>query len=728
MSSRLVVASVRLPVSVKRDDHGWSVEDSPGGLATALRAVSTERPFTWVGWPGAFVPKSERDEIASTLEKDHGAIPVFLEEKQHKGFYREISNRVLWPLFHNLPETVHFDWGAWTDYCWVNQQFAEAIARVTRPGDTVWVHDYQLALVPEMLREAGLECALGFFLHIPFPSSETFRALPVREPLLRGMAGADLAGFHTYDYARHFRSSALRVLGSESDPEVLKLPTHDCRLGVLPIGIDPAEVVDFSRLPEVEKQRALLEKEYEGRTVVLGVDRLDYTKGIPHKLRAFARFLDKYPDLRKSVVLIQVASPSRTRVQEYKELKAEVDQLVGQINGRFGSARHTPVVYINRHVERSRLTALYQLAKVMLVTPVRDGMNLVALEYIAARQDNPGTLLLSEFAGAASCLAGAELINPHNTEGVADALAAAVREAPKAKAFAGMSDFVHSNTAVRWAKRFVDSLEAHYQEQSAALQKLKVDREPVRSLLTTGEHPLVLLDYDGTLVPHVADPDEAAPTKQVRDVLAGLAEVANVFVVSGRPRVTMEEWLGDLHIGLVCEHGWSLRTVESDWSPPPNVNISDLESIVRPTLEAFTERTPGSFIEEKAGSLVWHYRRTSPQLGVLRARELRATLDSQLAGRGLTVLPGSRVVEVRPVGITKGEAAWRVLELYPDTDFVFAAGNDTTDLDMFEAIGRMERPYLVCQVGRIQATGDYFVQSPQRLLAALEQLIALRRG
>src|SRR5690606_17356462 len=339
----------------------------------ALRALAERRPFTWIGWPGTYVSSRDRDQVAARLREVSGARPVFINKAEHTGFYEEFSNSLLWPLFHSLSHRVSYDRTSWTHYQAVNQRFADVIAEVIEPGDTVWIHDYQLCLVPQLVRDLGVECAIGYFLHIPFPSSDTYRTLPVREEILRGMLGADLLGFHTYEYVSHFRNACLRVLGLESEPETVYLSSHAARLGVLPIGIEPGEIEEFVARDETRREVAALRKQYEGRKVIVGVDRLDYTKGIPEKLRAFEELLRTHPRWRDKAVLIQIASPSRTGVEEYQALKREVDELVGRINGRYGSTRSTPVVYINRHVNRERLAAIFQLADVAFITPVRDG-------------------------------------------------------------------------------------------------------------------------------------------------------------------------------------------------------------------------------------------------------------------------------------------------------------------------------------------------------------------
>jgi trehalose 6-phosphate synthase/phosphatase len=728
-AAKLIVVSVRLPLSLSRVQDEWHVSPSPGGLATALRAVAGRRPFTWLGWPGAHVTSREQPAIIDKLSAEIGSVPVFLGKREFSGFYEEFSNRLIWPLFHGLPERVTYDRAAWRSYKQVNEIFADEICKRVSPGDTVWVHDYQLALVPQLLRERGLDCAIGFFLHIPFPSAETYRTLPVREEILRGLLGADLIGFHSYEYVSHFRSSCLRILGLESEPETIFMPTHAARLGVLPIGIDPDELEQLANTDEARAELRTLRERFRGKKIICGVDRLDYTKGIPQKLLAFEELLRTHPRLRNRVVLLQIASPSRTHVVEYQSLKREVDELVGRINGRYGTTESTPIVYINQHVSRQRLTALYRVADVALVTPLRDGMNLVCLEYIAARGDHPGTLVLSEFTGAATCLSGAQLVNPHNPARVAEVLAEVLNEPePNGERFRHMLDFVYTNTSAIWAERFLSRLESMYEELRSGVQRLDFDSMDPSLLELRGGRPLLMLDYDGTLQPHAAVPADAKPSPRVVDLLAVLARFARVFVISGRSADVLDQWLGSLPIGLACEHGLNLKEPGAEWPEREPIDRTVLEDVVRPVLRDFVERTPGSKIEDKAASIAWHYRTADPKFGFWRAKELYALLEERLRGSEFSVLSGSRVVEVRHRQMSKAHIADQLLQRYQAADPVICVGNDRTDEEMFDAVLRSGRDRVVtCHVGGRHTIGQYYVETPAQLLNQLERLVAIWR-
>ena len=728
---RLIVASARLPVTLAHRGETWRATRSTGGLVTALKSVAERRPFLWLGWPGAHVPETERASVSKELSK-HGSIPVFIGKSDIDGFYERLSNRVLWPLFHNLLDRSHYDLSGWKSYQKVNELFAEAIVATARPGDVVWVHDYQLALVPELLRRAGLRAPVGFFLHIPFPSAETYRTLPVRKEILRGILGADLVAFHSYEYVSHFGSACLRVLGAEIEPEAVRLASRRVQLRVLPIGIDPTEVRQMLDSEEAQQQLDNLRTAYPGMRIVVGVDRLDYTKGIPEKLLAFEELLRQHSRWRGKVVLIQVAAPSRTGVSEYQALKRQVDELVGRINGRYGTASYTPVIYINQSLSREKLTGLYRGADVALVTPVRDGMNLVALEYVAARSDLGGTLILSEFAGAAHCLPGAKLVNPYSVPEVAQVLAEVLKDpTPSRSGFEHMQRFVNENTSMRWANRFLDCLEQTGSDGQSESRMLDVKVSPIHDRVQSARSPLLLLDYDGTLRPFVVDPATAAPSRRIAEVLQSLSRVARVYVVSGRSQQVLEQWLGMLGVGLVCEHGLGMREPGGKWELRAKVSITKLRRTVDPLLEDFVARTPGSTIEYKNAGIAWHYRGADPEYGGFHANELLLLLEGLLKRRPFGVLRGNRVVEIRHERVSKGRAALDILGRNPSADFLLCAGDDRTDEEMMEALpDAWQDQAVTVWVGNRNARARYWVESSEDLLEQLAYLAQswARRG
>jgi trehalose 6-phosphate synthase/phosphatase len=646
---------------------------------------------------------------------------VFLTKAEIEGFYGGFSNGVLWPLFHGMIGRVHFTETAWTAYERVNRLFAEAIAERAGPDDLIWVHDYQLALVPEMLRRLGITAPIGFFLHIPFPSADAYRTLPVREEILQGLLGADLVAFHAYEYVSQFRTACLRVLGLESDPDTIRIAARRVRLEALPIGIDPAEIEELARTPEAEAEYRGVRDTHSGKKIIVGVDRLDYTKGIPEKFLAFEELLRTKPKWRDQAVLIQVAAPTRESVGEYVDLKRRVDELVGHINGKYGSAQNTPIVYINQSLPRSRLVGLYRAADVALVTPVRDGMNLVALEYVAARGDAGGALLLSEFAGAAHLLAGAKLVSPYDPSQVARALDEALEAGPEP--LTHMLSFVNENTADRWAQTFLDGLSKTRPEGMQRWRRLRVAEEPAASLLSEARRPLVLLDYDGTLRKFERSPDEASPTTAIHDVLADLAHGATVYIISGRPAAVLDGWFADLPIGMVAEHGYAIKPPRGSWETRPQTGAGSNLKRIEDLFEEFVRRTPGSRIERKQASIAWHYRGADPEWGTFQANELFTQLQDLIKRRPLNVLRGSRVIEVRHRSATKAHATEEILKRYPEADVLLCAGDDRTDEEMMEAIPKAWRPRTIaCWVGGRNAVAEYWIEGSTELLAELDAL------
>ena len=428
----LIIAANRLPISVKRSaDGSWDLRTSAGGLVSALLGVRKTYDMTWVGWPGVFVEEGpERDRLTATLRKNN-FLPVYLTKQQVDLYYNGYCNNVLWSLFHYVPlnfeATISEDTNIaaqYVAYRHSNRAFCDAIMSIYRQGDVVWTHDYHLMLVPEMLREIEPTMKIGWFLHTPFPSSEIYRMLPMREALLNGVLAADLVGFHTYDYARHFVSSTSRILGLESTPEGVENNGSFTRVAAFPIGIDPERFTRALGTDEVQIHIKELRERFRGRKVMLGVDRLDMIKGIPHKLLAFEKFLSEHPEWRDKVILIQIAVPTRSDVPEYQRLASQVHEIVGRINGRFGSIGSVPIQHLDCTLQFPELCALYAVTDVMLVTSLRDGMNLVSYEFISCQNKNDaGTLVLSEFAGAAQSIgAGALLVNPHNISDVANSI------------------------------------------------------------------------------------------------------------------------------------------------------------------------------------------------------------------------------------------------------------------------------------------------------------------
>ncbi|ERF71247.1 alpha-trehalose-phosphate synthase [Endocarpon pusillum Z07020] len=491
LDARLLLVSNRLPITIKRSEDGkYDFSMSSGGLVSGLSGLTKTTTFQWYGWPGLQVPDDEVEDMKKKLKDDYGAHPVFVDDDLAEKHYNGFSNSILWPLFHYHPGEITFDEEAWEAYRETNRLFAKAVAKEVQDGDLVWVHDYHMMLLPQMLREeigkSKSNVKLGFFLHTPFPSSEIYRILPVREEILEGVLHCDLIGFHTYDYARHFLSSCSRILGLTTTPNGVEYQGKIVTVGAFPIGIDPDKFTEGLKKEKVKKRIAALEQKFQGVKLIVGVDRLDYIKGVPQKMHALEVFLTDHPEWIGKVVLVQVAVPSRQDVEEYQNLRAVVNELVGRINGKFGTIEFMPIHWMHQSVNFEELIALYAASDVCLVSSTRDGMNLVSYEYIACQRKRHGVLILSEFTGAAQSLNGSIIVNPWNTEELAGALQEAVTMSDEQRLinFNKLDKYVSKYTSAFWGKSFVAELNRLSEHGE---RKLKMRRE---SLLASPSSPM----------------------------------------------------------------------------------------------------------------------------------------------------------------------------------------------------------------------------------------------
>jgi trehalose 6-phosphate synthase/phosphatase len=691
--SRLLIVANRLPVTVRSAPDGVEVERSTGGLATGLARPHEQSGGLWIGWSGATeeLTAAQQAELDGQLAAMR-LVAVPLSSEQVTRYYEGYSNGVLWPLFHYLLDQVPLQASDWDAYVEVNQRFADVVAEQYRPDDMVWVHDYQLLLVPGLLRRRLPDARIGFFLHIPFPSEELFRTLPARRQLLEGMLGADLVGFHTPTYLRHFATALTDILGLTVDIDRVQLPGREVRLGVFPMGIDAGAFQALAKDPAVEAEAEALRGDGSVR-ILVGVDRLDYTKGIPRRLLTYERMLQTHPELREKVRLVQVAVPSRTGVEAYQEFRSLVDGLVGRINGAFGTPRWVPVHYIFRGLSAPDLVALYRAADVMLVTPLRDGMNLVAKEFIASRPDGDGVLVLSEFAGAAWELPEALQVNPYDTDATAEVFFRALTMDPDERRarLAPLRQRVATFDVHSWVSAFLDQLDRvtgpAVRVVSPTGNEVALRAELGRALERNDEL-LLLLDYDGTLVPFTATPELARPDAGLVRLLRSLASRADteVHIVSGRSREALEQWVGSLPIWLHAEHGfWSRPPGHAEWTPAADIHGSWREPVLA-ILRDITARTPGSLIEVKAVAIAWHYRLADLETGARRANELRIHLNQLLSNQPVEILAGNRVLEIRPYGVHKGKIIPPMSSEREARTTVLAIGDDRTDEDLFASL------------------------------------------
>ncbi len=732
---RLVIVSNRAPVSIVKDNGGYRYENSSGGLATGLTAyverIRKARIFEdiiWVGWPGGTVDEKEERTVSEELREKHGVKSVFLSEEVMNNFYEGFCNKTIWPLFHYFPSYVAYEKKYWDEYVSVNETFCEAVRSILKPGDVVWVHDYHLMLLPAMLRKKHPGTAIGFFLHIPFPSYEVFRLLPSdwRREIILGLMGADLVGFHTHDYCTYFLQSTLRILGTMHHLGELYQGGRLVKTDTFPMGIDYEKYRKGSIGPEAIEEKEKLRKHTGDIRIILSMDRQDYSKGILNRLRGYEHFLENNPHWKNRVTLIAVIVPSRIGVENYQAIKSQIDELVGSINGKYGSLEWMPIIYQYRSVSFPELMALYSGSDVALVTPLRDGMNLVAKEYIASRTDGKGVLILSEMAGASDELAESILINPNNIGEISTSLLRALEmgDMEQAKKISVMQERIRNYTVFHWADDFLRTLDGVKQKQSrmdARALSTEVQHKMVQRF-KKAESRLLFLDYDGTLVPHMGNPMDAEPTKEVLVILQKLSEMRDtrVVLISGRDKSVLENWFGWMNIDLVAEHGVIFREKRNEWKMLKPVRRNWKKKFI-PLLNSYAQKLPGSFLEEKEFSLVFHYRRSEPALAAFRVKELMSHLVTLTENMDVNVRKGSKIVEVRNAGIDKGVAALNWLsKVKKQPAFILAVGDDTTDEDLFRALPK--RSFSI-KVGLRPSYAMYNLHTTDEVISFLNEFV-----
>lgn len=727
--SKFIIVSNRLPIKIEKQQNQWIFSPTSGGLATGLKSVHENGKSLWIGWPG--ISSNEIDDKEyETLSKgllEKKFKPISLSNEEIDDFYLGLSNKCIWPLFHYFKQHFQFDEQQWDAYVKVNQKFANAILEEIEEGDQVWVHDYQLLLVPEMIKSIRKDVTIGFFLHIPFPSFEIFRIFPKREELLKGMLGSDLIGFHTYDYERHFLSSVRRILHLNVNFNLIQKGDREIVVNTFPMGIDyekfektaydhtKSEKESFSPLRiELEKH-----KELNQGKIILSIDRLDYTKGVINRVKSFELFLTQYPEYKEKVRMLMVLVPSRANVSHYKELKRETDEIIGRVNGNFATVNWTPIWYYYRSFDFDDLINLYRLSDVAMVTPLRDGMNLVAKEYLATRIQNDGVLILSELAGASKELHQSLIVNPFDIT----ALSNTIHEALNMP----LSEQVERNTELRervkrynitfWSETFLKELDRI--SKRIPIHKTKritpntISKFEVQ--YAQANKRLFLLDYDGTLVPFHKNHKKALPSPTVINLLKELNQDPKnkVIIISGRPPEFLDQIFKDLNLTMIAEHGHFEKEPQKEWIEK-NASSSSWMNHIYPILQQFTDNTPGTFIEQKRNSLVWHFRKTDPELGVIKSEELKTVLSSMLSN-DISLMDGDKIIEVTTSTTNKGIASYDhyAKELY---DFVLVAGDDVTDENMFT---QLPDEVISIKVGNKKSVAKHSVVAPQELINLL---------
>ncbi|MEL6923223.1 MAG: bifunctional alpha,alpha-trehalose-phosphate synthase (UDP-forming)/trehalose-phosphatase [Bacteroidota bacterium] len=726
-SRRLIIVSNRLPVTVNKKHGELFYYPSAGGLATGLNSLERGLQRVWIGWPGREIPERKEQQLVKKDLAKSGLVPVFLSSEEIELYYEGFSNKVVWPHFHYFPQFTNYNDNYWDAYRAVNQKFAEVVLKKIRKSDIIWVHDYQLMLLPQMIREKYPNISIGFFLHIPFPSYELFRILPWRAEILSGLLGADQIGFHTFNYMRHFLSAAYRISGIEHAFGKLTVNNRVVNVDVFPMGIDYHKYAFPEQEPEgdqiAERVNRLLSK---GRKLIISIDRLDYTKGIPQRLRAYERFIRENEQYRGKVTLMLIVVPSRSNVDQYQELKDEVESLVGRIDGAYRTFGWSPIQYFYRSFPFADLTALYKAAHIAMITPLRDGMNLVAKEFVASKeQSQRGVLILSEMAGAANELTDALIVNPQDINDLVRALHKAIEmpEQEQADRLTKMQRTLKKYNVRHWAETFlkVQIMLSENQKDHTTNILAKTDRNKLLKAYAKSKNALIVLDYDGTLMDFDPSPQAVVPDDELIKMLRKISvRKGNKLVINtGRDKGTMQLWLGQIGIDMAAEHGVWVKKGKK-WTSNPGLSVAWKKDI-RPALESLVERTPGSFIEEKDYSIAWHYRMIDKGLGEKRIREFRDVLLYLTANLDLQVLEGNKVVEIKNAGVNKGKATLNWLE-ERNWDFILAIGDDHTDEDTFKALP--ESAYTI-KVGLAQTAARFNLVSVQEVRELLKEVTEL---
>ncbi len=731
---RIVIVAYRLPFNLKHRNGNLTAVQNTGGLVSAVLSL-TQRMKTgnqneamektvWVG-KGEYDNESLNSlpEVKETFELSSVRIPESVNEKFYGGF----CNDLIWPLFHYFPSMAVFGRGYFESYKKANELFYKELRKIIRPGDFVWIHDYQLFLLPAMVRAEFPEAAVAFFLHIPFPSYEVFRIMPdgYQKAILQGLLGADLIGFHTHDYAQHFLKSVRRSLGYDISLNTVTAEDVYSRADAFPISIDFNKFHDAVLLPETEKFISRIRKQKRDRLLIFSVDRLDYTKGFLNRLSAFELFLERYPGMRGRVIFNMVMVPSRDTIVRYQEMKKEIEATVGRINGKYGTLDWNPIIYQYRSLKFNELVALYSHSDVGLLTPLRDGMNLVAKEYVAAQHKRAGMLILSELAGAAAEMGESVLVNPSDIGQMADAIheALTMKDDEKHKRLEAMKNRIRDYDVFSWADDILRTIvKVKDDRESYRIRLINQDIEDgIITSFCKSSSPVLFLDYDGTLVPIRELPELAVPETKLVDLTVRLASVTDLVIISGRNRDFLDRWFSEVNVTLVAEHGAFIRHAGGEWESSLGQDASWKEGIM-PIMSRFTNRCKGSFVEEKRASLSWHYRNADEDLSALRVIELKGELEEMILNMPLQIIDGHKVVEVKMAGYNKGTAAMKLMAAGRN-DFMLAIGDDKTDEELFAALPDNA---VTIKVGKGPTKATYNFTRQTSVIRFLERMIEAR--
>ncbi|OMO65436.1 Glycosyl transferase, family 20 [Corchorus olitorius] len=781
IQDRIIIVANQLPVKAKRrpDNKGWSFSWDDDSLLLQLKdGLPEEMEVLYVGSLKVDVDPNEQDDVSQLLLDRFKCVPAFLPPDILTKFYHGFCKQHLWPLFHYmLPFSANhggrFDRSLWEAYVAANKIFSQRVIEVINPEDDfVWIHDYHLMVLPTFLRRRFNRLRMGFFLHSPFPSSEIYRTLPVREEILKALLNSDLIGFHTFDYARHFLSCCSRMLGLEyqSKRGYIGLEYYGRTIGIkiMPVGIHMAQIESVLRLADKEWRVGELKQQFEGKTVLLGVDDMDVFKGINLKLLAMEQMLKQHPKWQGRAVLVQITNPARGRGKDLEEIQAEIQASCKRINETFGQPGYEPIVFIDRPVSLSERVAYYTVAECVVVTAVRDGMNLTPYEYIVCRQGvsesesssessgpKKSMLVVSEFIGCSPSLSGAIRVNPWNIESTAEAMNEAISMADAEKQLRHEKHYryVSSHDVAFWSRSFFQDMERtckdHFRRRCWGIglsfgfrvvaldpnfRKLSIDH--IVSVYLRSKNRAILLDYDGTVMPQTSH--NKTPSSEVISIINILSsDIRNtVFVVSGRGKESLGKWFSPCKkLGIAAEHGYHVRwSTDEEWETCGQTSEFGWKEIAEPVMKLYTEATDGSNIEYKESALVWHHRDADPGFGSSQAKEMLDHLESVLANEPVSVKSGQYIVEVKPQGVSKGVVAEKIFttmaEKGKQADFVLCIGDDRSDEEMFEIISSAissgilssNTSVFACTVGQKPSKAKYYLDDPAEVVSMLEAL------
>jgi trehalose 6-phosphate synthase/phosphatase len=721
---QIIIVSNRLPFSLKKGKRGIRLTPSSGGLVSAIHSMPRTKNVLWIG--AANFRKEIWDQFCEKKQPlEFQLVPIFIDRKTEDLYYNEFSNCLIWPLFHYFPSYAKYSEEAFQAYRTVNRKFAEVVASQSSEQDFIWVHDYHLMLVPGYLQKLGRICH-NFFLHIPFPSYELVKFIPEdwRNEILLSLLSCAVVGFQTNEYSSHFKRSLSFFLGSECANDSVSLNGHTTLIRDYPISVDFNRFNSMHKHPPVVKLRQSIRNKYKDQKIIFSIDRLDYTKGVINRLEAYELLLSTNPDIRGKVVFIIGVIPSREKIAQYAERRRMIEEYISRVNGLYGSIEWQPVVYQYQHLSFHELLACYTACDIALVTPLRDGMNLVAKEFVASRNDRRGCLILSEFAGAAMELTEAILVNPNDTQLMQKAMlhAISISEEDQETRMQRMREAVKLNDVARWSQSILSEEKSQSNVKEEKASKMSYyDRLHIFEAYRSARRRLIALDYDGTLVPFFNKPQEAVPGDIIREILKKLSSDGNnrLMLISGRDAETLQSWFRNIRMDIVAEHGiLFLHSGDEAWQAPaaPALNW---KTPVKELIGKYVQKIPGSFVEEKNYSIAWHYRAVENMeeepVKLALSRELMLlNIDGQFE-----ILHGNKVIEVKSTLMNKGSFLSGLLKK-ESFDFVLVIGDDATDEDMFSVL--REKHHFTIKVGSGNTRARYNVTGVNHVLTFLEQL------